>query len=159
MPKFSIYDDMFIEAFGRGVEELPEDKTQLVKDIVEKIHEQVIDRIEGYIRDEMASKAADELRDAAAKMAESMLSNALAGDDETIRNLFGFNEWYMSHLYIGPLPTQWALIDAIAERRPDIFANERIKQRDAEIVELNRRIGDLKRYFDHMKNPDGSANG
>jgi hypothetical protein len=143
---------MFIEAFGRGVEELPEDKTQLVKDIVEKIHEQVIESIEEYIWNEMASKAADKLRDTAAKMAESMLSNALAGDDEAIRNLFGFNGWYMKSFYIGTRPKQWALIDAIVARRPDIFVDERVKQRDAEIVELNRRISLLKLQVERLKN-------
>ena len=111
-------------------------------------------RIEDYVRDEMGSNAAIGLRDTAARMAESMLSNALAGDDKTIRNLFGFNDWYMKTLYMGSLPTQWALIDAIVARCPDIFAEERVKQRDAEIVELNRKIANLTRQLEWLKNPE-----
>jgi hypothetical protein len=38
MPKFSGYDDVFIEAFGRGVEELPEDKTRLVRPVVDPVY-------------------------------------------------------------------------------------------------------------------------
>ena len=74
--------------------------------------------------------------------------NALAGDDQTIRNLFGFSDWYMKNLYMGKLPTQWGLIDAIAERKPEIFRDERIAQQQAQIKQLTQELNRVKNYWE-----------
>ena len=147
-PFVSGYEQAFLDAFGRGVEELPEDHAALVKTIVDKIHEEVSDRIMHHVREEMAGAAADHLRDVAASMCSSMLGNALAGDKKQIRDLFGFSEWYLKHGYIGSYPTEWKLIDAIVDRRPDIFIDERLAQRDREIADLKH---DLKRACDRLQ--------
>jgi hypothetical protein len=138
-PYVSIYEDAFLEAFGRGMEELPQNSADLVKGIVDKIHEAVLTPIMDYVVNKMATEAADALREEAAKVAQSMLMDALAGDDFAIQRLFGFDGSQRRHAYLGALPTQWALIDAIAERRPDVFLDERLKQRDREIADLKER--------------------
>ena len=158
-PNVSRYDDAFIEAFGRGVEELPDAQTKLVKDIVDRIQEEVVTQIEAYVRDDMARNCSDALRETAAQMTESMLSNALAGDNYTIRNLFGFNDWYLKSLYIGPRPTQWALIDAIVARCPDVFLDERLAQRDAEIARMAQDKANLMRRIQYLENPHAGDGG
>lgn len=153
-PYVNSHDQAFVNAFGRGVERLPDDRTKLVKDIVDRVHEEVVSQVMHYVTEEMAGNAADALREEAAKMTSSMLANALAGDDKEIRNLFGFNEWYMRFSYLGILPKQWALIDAIVARRPDIFLDERLKQRDREITTLNADIARLKAYVHRLEYPE-----
>jgi hypothetical protein len=156
-PFVSGYEQAFLDAFGRGIEELPEEHAALVKAIVDKIHEEVSDRIMQHVNEEMASAAADHLRDVAAKMCSSMLGNALAGDDKQIRNLFGFNDWYLKHGYLGDHPTEWKLIDAIVERRPDIFLDERLAQRDREIADLRRDLQRARDRIHALTHPDEDA--
>jgi hypothetical protein len=156
-PFVSSYDEAFLAAFGRGIKELPADKTKIVKDIVDKIHEEVVSHIEYYVQGEMASNAADHIRYEAAKICSSMLADALAGDDKTIRDLFGFSEWYTKHGYIGSGATQWKLIDAIVARRPDIFLDERLAQRDREIADLQREVKRIKEYNHRLLHPDDAT--
>jgi hypothetical protein len=151
MPHVSSYDDVFKNAYDKGVKEMPAELPELVKKIVDNFHEDVLTRLHYYIVDEMKPNIDRDICDHAAKVAESMISNALAGDDATIRNLFGFNEWYMTHLYAGKLPTQWALIDAIAKRNPDLFVNEKIAQQAAEIAELNNVIARQKDTIEYFR--------
>ena len=81
-----------------------------------------------------------------------MLANALAGDDDTIKTLFGFNDWYLKHIgHFDNIPTQWKLIDAIVDRRPDVFFDERLKQRDAEIASLQSTVIRLKMRVDQLQ--------
>lgn len=144
-PFVSSYEEQFMEAFDRGVQQLPEDRTKIVKDIVDKIHEEVITQLHYYIEDDLKKSLDDQIRDHASKVASSMLANALAGDDREIRNLFGFSDWYMKYAGVsGDLPTQWKLIDALVARRPDVFVDERIKQREREIVVLTERAWRLE---------------
>ena len=150
-PYVSAYDQVFLDAFDKGIKEMPQDLSGLVKTMLDKMHEEVLSSLQYYIADEMKSNLDLEIRDHASKVASSMLANALAGDDKEIRSLFGFNEWYMKHPYSGSRPTQWGPIDAITARRPDLFVSERIAQRDAEIADLNQRITNLTRQFDYMK--------
>lgn len=158
-PYVSSYDQVFRDAFDKGIKEMPQDLSGLVKTIVDKLHEDVLSNLNYYIVDEMKSNIDREIQDHASKVASSMLANALAGDDREIRNLFGFNDWYMKHSYVNEhnKPTQWALIDAITARRPDLFVSERIAQRDVEIVKLNQRIANLNRQLDYMKNGDTAS--
>ena len=78
-PVVSSYDDALIEAFGRGYEDFPEDKISVVKTIVEEINNEVIYKIEDYMRESMLMNLNSAIRDAASKVAGSMLANALAG--------------------------------------------------------------------------------
>lgn len=149
-PFVSTYDEVFKEAFSKGIQEMPESLPGLVKDILDKVHEEVLQSLGNYIQDEMKSNMDREIMGFASEVTESMLSNALAGDSKEIRNLFGFNEWYMKHLYMGKKPTQWALIDALVARRPDLIIDERISQRDVEIQELNRQISNLQNRIDYL---------
>jgi hypothetical protein len=152
-PFVSSYDQAFLDAFDKGIKEMPQDLSGLVKATLDRVHEEVLSSLQFYIQDDMKSNLDREIRSHAADVASSMLANALAGDDKEIRNLFGFNDWYMKNLYLGREPTQWALIDAIVARRPDVFVDERIAQRDAEIQELNRRVANLMRRVEHLENP------
>jgi hypothetical protein len=151
-PYVSSYDQVFMDAFDKGIKEMPQDLSDLVKVVLDKVHEDVLEKVRYYIMDDMKSNLDNDIRDHASNVASSMLANALAGDNKEIRNLFGFSDWYMKHLYIGDKPTQWALIDAIVARQPDLFVSERIAQRDAEIVNLNQQIANLARQLDYMKN-------
>lgn len=152
-PHVSSYNERFMEAFGKGVDSLSDDKSQLIKDMVDKIHEEVISRIEYYVIDELKSNVDDALRSEAAKVASAMLADALAGDDETIRTLFGFNKHYMTHRWIGDRrPTQWDLIDAIVSRRPELFVNEALAQKDVEIKAQTAEVARLHRRLDEMRN-------
>src|SRR6185437_13397980 len=152
-PFVSSYDQAFLDAFDKGIKEMPKDLSGLVKATLDRVHDDVLSSLQFYIQHDMQSNLDGEIRSHAAEVASSMLANALAGDDKEIRNLFGFNDWYMKHLYMGSTPTQWALIDAIVARRPDLFVDERIAQRDAEVRELNRQIANLKRRIEHLENP------
>lgn len=153
-PFVSAYDEVFNNAFDKGAKEMPKELPRLVKDMVDKFHEEVFSSLENYILDDMKANLDRGIKDYASQVASSMLANALAGDDKEIRNLFGFNEWYMKHPFISGdrFPTEWALIDAIAARRPDILVSERIAQRDCEIHKLNQTIVNLTRQLDYMKN-------
>jgi hypothetical protein len=149
-PFVSSYDQAFMDAFDKGIDQMPDKLPDLVKTLLDKVHEDVLDPLRNFIADEMKSILNAEIRDQAARVASSMLANALAGDSKEIRNLFGFSNWYMKHLYLGKYPTQWALIDAIVARRPDLFVDERIAQRDAEILNLNQEVTRLKQRLDYM---------
>ena len=140
-PVVSSFDKKFMAAFNSGCAAIPEDQSKTIKDVLDKIHERVISDLEYYIAENIKENASYAIRDEAAAVAKSMLMNALAGDDKEIRNLFGFNEWYMKHAYIGDrLPTQWALIDALMKRRPDVFTDERIAQRDCELALVRAQL-------------------
>ena len=150
-PFVSSFDEKFIAAFGRGIENLPEYQTKLVKDIVDKILTDVILMVESHIEEDMKRNMHEEIRSEAAKVAQSMLANAIAGNDKEIRNLFGFNEWYMKSAYVGDGPTQWKLIDALVARSPDIFVNEKILQQDKKIELLKYENIRLKASIQYMK--------
>jgi len=150
-PFVSSFEQPFIEAFGRGCGQIPDDLKATVKAIVDRIHEDVIGQIEYYVADDLKTNMAEAVRSEAAAVAKSMLMNALAGDDKAIRNLFGFNDWYMRHAYSGDLPTQWALIDAIVAKRPDIILDERLRQRDQEIEGLRLANKNLSRQVEYMR--------
>lgn len=157
-PFVSSYEEQFMEAFDRGIQQLPEDRTKVVKDIVDKIHEEVISQLHYYIEDDLKKNVDDQIRDHASKVASSMLANALAGDDQQIRKLFGFNDWYMKYAGVNrDLPTQWALIDALVARRPDIFVDERITQRDAEIKNLTERVARLEASNQRLREEYGET--
>jgi hypothetical protein len=141
-----------MEAFEKGAKEMPSDLSGIVKAMVDQVHDEALDQLTSYITDEMRSNINAEIRNQAASVASSMLANALAGDDRQIRTLFGFNDWYMKHLYSGSKPTQWALIDALVARRPDLFVSERIAQRDAEIGLLTQEVCRLKERLAYMEN-------
>ena len=150
-PFVSSYSAALAEAFGRGFEEIPCDKVAIVKKIVEEIHTEVLDKIEDRMRESMLTQLNDKIRHTASSIASSMLANALCGDDKEIKNLFGFNDWYLKHsCSFSGLPSQWKLIDAIVHRRPDIFVDERIKQRDAEITDLKASVSRLKDRLDYL---------
>ena len=155
-PFVSAYDKVFMDAFDKGIKKMPQDLSSLVKTMLDKFHEETLDSLQNYILDDMKSNLDLQIQDYAADVARSMLTNALAGDDKEIRNLFGFDEWYMKHPYIGDKPTQWALIDAIVARNPDIFVMERLAQRESEIVGLTRQISELTRQIDYLKSGECS---
>lgn len=156
-PLVSSYDEKFMEAFGRGALTIPENKAKIIKDMVEKIHEDVISQIEYYVIDELKMNVNGAIRQEASEVARSMLMNALAGDDKEIRNLFGFNEWYMKHVWnFDRLPTQWALIDALIDRRPELFVDERIKQREAEIEGLQAKLKRANEECERLREIVGS---
>jgi hypothetical protein len=151
-PYVSSYDDVFTKAFTGAIENVPWGQAVLVKDIVDQIQEQVVSSIENYVLDDMKRNLDDQIRGAASEVARSMVMNALAGDDETIRNLFGFTGWYMKHAWpYSAMPTQWKLIDALVDRRPEIFLDERLAQRDREITQLKERVAQIGKTADHYR--------
>lgn len=150
-PIVSSFDEKFMEAFGRGCDAIPSDQTKTIKKIIDQIHESVVSDLQYYIEEDLKQNMNHTIRDEASRVASSMLANALAGDDKEIRNLFGFNEWYMKHHFtFGTLPSQWALIDALVARRPDLFVSERIAQREAEISALQASVARQKEYIERL---------
>lgn len=158
MPYVNSWDEKFRKSMHRACENAIENSpetTELVKKLAGDVIEATADRVRDYIENELWTNLEDMLCARAARVAESMLNNALAGDSAELRNLFGFNEWYMKHPYhyADRKPTQWALIDALAARHKDLIVDERVKQREAEIAELMRQIGNLKKLVEHLENP------
>ena len=145
------YDEVFKEAFKKGVDTMPDKLKEIVKTLSDTIHEQVLDNLFYTIENDMKDNLDCAISSTAAKVCESMLMNALAGDDKEIRNLFGFNDWYMKSLYLGQMPTQWALIDAIIAKNPEVFVNERIAQQARVIEELNRTSIRQKEYIAQLR--------
>lgn len=143
-----VYVNRFQEALDVALGKLPEKHMDMIKKITDTICEAVQENVRYNTEEYLADSIKDDIAGRAAKVAESMLMNALAGDDKTIRNLFGFNDYYMKNLYLGRLPTEWALIDAIAERNPKIFSDEMIKQQAAQIEELQKTCDRLRKYCD-----------
>lgn len=142
----SSYDETIRAAFDKALDEFtPDDKIKLVKKLADDVCVEVVDRVRDYIDDHLYPNIKEAVCSKAAEVAESMLRSALAGDDQAIRNLFGFNDWYMKHAYVGRLPTQWALIEAIAERNPELIASERIAQLTRENEILSREVDRLSK--------------
>jgi len=146
-----VYVSRFEEALDVALVELPEKHTDMINNITDTICGAIQERVRECTVDYLADSIKEDISERAAKVAESMLMNALAGDDQTIRNLFDFNSYYMKNLYLGSLPTQWALIDAIAERNPKLFSDERIKQQAAQIVELRNSCDYLEKECAALK--------
>lgn len=150
-PYVSSYDQVFREAFASGLDHMPlEHQGEAIKKIYDAITEAVLDRLENYIAGDMKSNLDDELCRTAAKVAESMLMSAIAGEDKQIKNLFGFNDFYMKNPYMGQLPTQWKLLDSIIERRPDLFIDEKLSQQAVEIDALRSQIKRLEGRIERM---------
>lgn len=158
-PYVSPYHELIIEAFDSGFDaaldaERMIDRTALVKKLVDEVWETAVSHLHASIDDYLGENLKDATKQRAAEVAEHMLRDALAGDDKQLRNLFGFNDWYMKHTYTGNFPTQWALLDVLIARRPDLMVDERIKQRDREIELLRQNIGGLHRQIAHLKGED-----
>jgi hypothetical protein len=144
----SSYEEVLREGLDKALSELPEDHKQMINKITDTICEAIQESVRYNTEAYLAEAIKDDIASRAAKVAESMLMNAISGDDKTIRNLFGFNDWYMKNLYMGKLPREWALIEAIVERKPDLFNDERFKQKDAQIANLQREVARLKNYWE-----------
>ncbi len=144
-PFVNMYTDSVRQAFSKVLEnEEFANQEKIVSSLVDKILVDVMDRLHYFITEDMINNIGDTISAKAATVAEHMLRDALAGDDKELRNLFGFNDWYMKHAFsTSPLPKQWALIDAIAERHPQFFVDERILQRDKEIALLKDNVQKL----------------
>lgn len=143
----SPFEEQFTESLTKATEDLPEQYEELIKDIEDKIWNAVQDKLRDstvhYLKDNMK----DDILQHAAKVAESMISNALAGDDKTLRNLFGFSDWYMKNRYLGEHPREYKLLDMLVERHPDFFVNEKIKQLETDNKALNHELQRLRAYY------------
>lgn len=142
------YEEKLREGLEKAISEIPDDHKKMIDKITDTICESIQERVRSNTQEYLAASIQDDIFHRAAKVAESMLMNALAGEDKEIRNLFGFSDYYMKSLYLGKLPTQWALIDAIAKRNPKIFGDERIKQQEAQISDLQRELTRVRSYWE-----------
>ena len=139
------FEQNFRDAFDESAE-LPEDYCNLIKKIEDNIWEAVQNKLRDNTVEYLKSNIQDDICAEAAKVAESMISNALAGDDETLRNLFGFSDWYLKHRYIGDHLTQYKLLDMLVERNPQFFSDEKIKQLEADNKALKEQIERINKY-------------
>lgn len=144
----SSYEESLRDGLDKALSQLPEDHKKMIDKITDTICEAIQENVRYNTETYLAESIKDDITSRAAKVAESMLMNAIAGDDKEIKNLFGFNDWYMKNLYMGKLPREWSLIEAIVERKPEIFIDERFKQKDAQIANLQREVAQLKNYWD-----------
>lgn len=141
LPFVSSYDDAVRKAFDAFEFK---DKEKIVTTLVDEIIEQVVDKARDEISSSLLADIQDDICRRAARIASSMLADALAGNDEQIRSLFGFDDYYLQHRFSDSrFPTQWNLIEAIAARRPDLFVDERIKQLEWKLGELEQRNAGL----------------
>ncbi len=142
----SLYEEIIRDAVDKALgNKLPFDREKIIKEYTDKMCYEVIDGIRDYITDEFFENVKDDICRKAAEVLTSMLKDALAGDDETLKNLFGFRYEYLHFRFIPyntyNLPTQVNLINTIVKANPNIFVNEKIKQLEWE----------LKYYKDHNK--------
>ncbi len=144
-PFVNSYTDSIRQAFSKVLEnEEFADQERIAKNLTDTILIDVMDRLHCFIAEDMIHNIGDTICAEAATVAEHMLRGALAGDDHELRNLFGFNDWYMKHAFsASPLPKQWQLIDAIVKRNPQFFVDERLLQRDKEIALLKDNVQKL----------------
>jgi hypothetical protein len=152
----SPYTATIQEAFNLAVSDLPDDHTKLVDDIVDKIGEQVLEKVRDNARNYLLENISDDIQRAAATVAESMLMNAMAGDKKELRNLFGFSDWYMNYLYLGDYPREYQLLDMLIERNPDIFINEKIAQLTAANEHYKKEINRLRDYIAKLKEAEAN---
>lgn len=142
------YEEIFKDGLENALKKLPDEYLELINKITDTIFEKCQEKIRYETETYLAESIKDDIINRAAKVAESMLMNALAGDEKEIRNLFGFHDWYMKHAYIGNLPREWKLIEKIIEKRPDIFIDEKIKQLETQVEILKKECFRLKCYWD-----------
>lgn len=147
----SSYDEVFMQAFNKGVDTMPDKTKEIVKTLSDKIHDLVLDSLFYYIETDMKGNLDGAIRQEASKVCESMLRNALAGDSKELRNLFDFNDWYMKSLYAGQRPTQWALINALIAANPEVFVSEKIAQLTADVQQYQRENARLQEYIQNMR--------
>jgi len=144
----SSYEKAIRDAFDSVSNDLPGDHEKLITKISDEICEAVSENIRNRVRDYLMENIKDDICRDAASVAESMLANAMAGDDKQLRNLFGFNEWYMKHLYTGNYPTQYALLDMLIKRHPTLFADERMRQLETLVSEQQKTIDRLTKRLE-----------
>lgn len=144
----SSYHEAFRNAFAEVATEDAADRFEAdLKKIADQVCERVVDRIGDDIRDRFLASMSDAICGKAAEVATHMLEAALSGDDAEIKNLFGFytrSEGDLKHLALfGYKPTRWTLIEALMERRPDVFNDERIHHLNETVLALrdeNKRL-------------------
>ena len=146
MVSVSSFEDRFREAFDTA-KDLPQD----YEDLIKRIEDYIWDKVQNKLREGTVYYLKDNIQDdicqEAASVAESMLRNALAGDNKTLRNLFGFSDWYMRHRYLGDHPTEYALLDHLIQRHPDLFVNEKIAQLETDNAALKKEINRIRTYY------------
>ncbi len=142
------YEEIFRDGLENALSKLPSDYLESINKITDAIFEQCQEKIRYETETYLAESIKEDIANRAAKVAESMLMNALAGDEKEIRNLFGFNDWYMKHAYIGNLPREWKIMEEIIKKRPDVFIDEKIKQLEKQVKILEKECLRLKCYWD-----------
>jgi hypothetical protein len=153
----SMYEREFREAFSHSLDALDtEPFEQSVKKIVERIADDVVYRVHDDVRDRLISSIGDSICAKAAEVATRMLESALAGDEKEIKQLFGFYDYReggMAHMafHFSPKPQRWQLIEALMERGPDVFIDERIGQLGENIVARDREIERLRKTVDFYR--------
>lgn len=146
----SMYEDAFRKAFSETLSELePEPFEATVKKIVDRLAEDVVDRVHDDVRDRLISAIGDSICAKAAEVATRMLEDALTGDEQQLRNLFGFYTHKEGELawraFSTPKLQRWGLIEALIERRPDLFVSERIDELNEHVIYLNRERARLQK--------------
>lgn len=135
------FEKAFRDAFSETLAELEAEPFEdQVKKIADKLGEVVLDRVHDDIRDRLISSVGDSICEKASEVAARMLENALAGDDRTLRKLFGFYTYPTAYQFSawGTRPQRWSLIEALMARSPEFFQNERIGQLEGEVAEYKR---------------------
>jgi hypothetical protein len=96
-----------------------------------------------------AEEIADRMNATARALAERWIGEALAGDDERLRFIFGLNGYRPTQdaLMQDYLPRGWHLLRALAERFPDLLASEVMRQQDLEIAALRQEAADLRAHL------------
>ena len=142
----SSYDTALEESFRMGIQGLTASQEQILKESLDVLKEEVFERLLSTMKQYLVENLQDEIRQAANNHAVGILESALAGDDETIRNLFGFYSIETRPIFQGRLPKQWALIDAIFKRNPQVFIDQKIAQQQAEIQQLRDDLARHRAY-------------
>jgi hypothetical protein len=144
------YESEFRKAFTDTLDNLEAEPFEAsVKKIVDRLAEDVVDRVHDDVRDRLISAISDSICAKAAEVATRMLESALAGDDNELRNIFGFYQHpagsLAHHATFAPRLQRWQLIDALVERRPDFFIDERLDELNEKLISAQRQATNLQK--------------
>lgn len=143
----SSYEAKLRELVDREIKDLEDPESDLIKKLCDTMHERIVQRMHDEMKDYFISNLRDDLCREASRMAEERIEAVLSGDDDEIKNLFGFHRHYKDRpVYDGRHPHQWDLIDSITARNPGLFINEKIEQQAGYIEQLESDLARHKQY-------------
>lgn len=161
----------FEESIKVVVEEVSSETEDLVNHLVDKmvsdIHDKLFEKVSNRLFDHLIESVQDRIDIVASDGASAILAKALQGDDKTLKDLFGFSDWYLNRssiIFEFRDLTQVKLIEYLIKTYPQFFIDEAFKQKDTilnlhkdEIERLKQIVFKLKQDRDFSEISDSAA--